>query len=473
MATDFLHGIETIELSNGARPIQVAKSSVIGYVGTAKRGPEMALIKGSRTEGSTTYGDVDGISTIPDGLDAIFDQTGAMVVVINVCDPTKHLSEALLTAYTFSKLDVIKLAHTDISEVLVKDAEGETTYTAADYDVDLLSGKITRKAGGAIAASATVKVSYSYVDPSLVTLSDIIGGTEDGELKGVHLLRRAQSEFGVTPRILIAPGYTHQRPDGLANPVVAELLGLAPRLRAVVLADGPNSTDEAAVQYRMDYGSDRVFIIDPWPMVFDVVTNEPKVQPPTMRVAGMLARRDNEQGFWWSPSNMIIEGAIGMSRPVDWYINDVNCAANYLNSQQVTTIIRNDGFRLWGNRSPAQDPLWAFLSVRRTADMVYESLEQGLLWIMDRPIIPSTIEDLEETVNAFLRKLKAMGALLGGEAWLPRDLNSATELQAGHVYLKLDLEPPAPLERLTIYAQRNGDYYIEALDNWLVDKPSN
>jgi len=37
MATDFLHGIETIELSNGARPIQVAKSSVIGYVGTAKR----------------------------------------------------------------------------------------------------------------------------------------------------------------------------------------------------------------------------------------------------------------------------------------------------------------------------------------------------------------------------------------------------------------------------------------------------
>ncbi|MEO0682718.1 MAG: hypothetical protein AAF192_20145 [Pseudomonadota bacterium] len=33
--TSFLHGIETIEVSNGARPIQTVRSSVIGIVGTA------------------------------------------------------------------------------------------------------------------------------------------------------------------------------------------------------------------------------------------------------------------------------------------------------------------------------------------------------------------------------------------------------------------------------------------------------
>ncbi|MDJ0824250.1 MAG: hypothetical protein QNJ16_01980, partial [Rhodobacter sp.] len=37
--------------------------------------------------------------------------------------------------------------------------------------------------------------------------------------------------------------------------------------------------------------------------------------------------------------------------------------ANLLNEQEVATIVRKNGYRLWGNRSLASDPLWAFLSV--------------------------------------------------------------------------------------------------------------
>ena len=35
MAADFLHGIETIEINDGARPIRRARMSVIGLIGTA------------------------------------------------------------------------------------------------------------------------------------------------------------------------------------------------------------------------------------------------------------------------------------------------------------------------------------------------------------------------------------------------------------------------------------------------------
>jgi uncharacterized protein len=35
MATDFLHGVEVIQLDNGTRPIRIARSGVIGLVGTA------------------------------------------------------------------------------------------------------------------------------------------------------------------------------------------------------------------------------------------------------------------------------------------------------------------------------------------------------------------------------------------------------------------------------------------------------
>ena len=59
-------------------------------------------------------------------------------------------------------------------------------------------------------------------------------------------------------------------------------------------------------------------------------------------------------GFWNSPSNKTINGIIGTSRQVDFQLGDKNSRANLLNEQEVATIIREDGFRLWGIAPPAQ-----------------------------------------------------------------------------------------------------------------------
>ena len=52
MPEQFLHGVEVIELNDGARPIQTVKSSVIGLIGTAQQGPvnTPTLILGSRAD---------------------------------------------------------------------------------------------------------------------------------------------------------------------------------------------------------------------------------------------------------------------------------------------------------------------------------------------------------------------------------------------------------------------------------------
>jgi hypothetical protein len=71
------------------------------------------------------------------------------------------------------------------------------------------------------------------------------------------------------------------------------------------------------------------------------------------------------------------------------------------------------------------------------------------------------ILDIQESVNAYLRHLKAVGALLGGRCWLDEELNSKEQLMAGKLYLDFDLEPPAPLEHLTFRAHRNNGYYEE------------
>ena len=112
MADKFLHGIEVVELDGGARPVQTVTSSVIGLIGTAPQGPvnTPTLILGNKTEAIKIFGeDTDGY-TIPAALNGILDQTGAVVVVINVADPENvdHLGDdGELDPSTITEADIV------------------------------------------------------------------------------------------------------------------------------------------------------------------------------------------------------------------------------------------------------------------------------------------------------------------------------------------------------------------------------
>ena len=374
MPEQFIHGVEVVEVEGGARPIRTVKSSVIGLVGTASKGPlnTPTLILGSRKEAVEIFGEPDALSTIPDALDAIFDQSGALVVVVRV-----ENSES------------------------------------------------------------------------------IIGGVDagTGQYQGVQALLAAEAQAHVTPRILIAPGYTQDQA------VLAELVGVAERLRAVVIADGPDTTDIEAITYRENFGSDRVYIVDPWVKVWK---DEAEVtEPASARVAGLIAKSDNENGFWHSPSNLEISGIIGTGRSVDYTLGDPNCRANYLNENEVATIIHLNGYRLWGNRTTSADPKYAFLSVRRTADIILDSILRAHLWAVDRNITKTYLEDVAEGVNAYLRHLKAIGAILGGKCWADPELNTPEQIADGKVYFDFDFTPPYPAEHITFRAHLVNDYIEE------------
>lgn len=384
MTDTFLHGVEVIEIDGGLRPIQTVRSSVIGLVGTAEDADADAfpldtpvMIAGSRLEAAK----LGTTGTLPAAIDGIFDQAGAVVVVVRV-------------------------------------AEG--------------------------------------VDAA-ATMANVIGGVDagTGDYLGMQCFLAAENVVKVTPRVLIAPGFTQN------TAVVSEMISIAERLRAVIIADGPNTTDADAITFRENFGSDRVYVVDPWVRVFDTVTAAEVVQPPSARVAGVIARTDETRGFWWSPSNQLINGITGTARAVSFGLSDPLSRANLLNEDEVATIIQKDGFRLWGNRSCTADPLWAFLSVRRTADMIYESVERAHLWAMDRPLSAQLVLDIQNSVQAYLRSLTVRGAILGGSVWLNPELNTPAELKAGKLYMNFELEPSAPLEKLTFFATRNDGYYEE------------
>ncbi|VVS90703.1 phage tail sheath subtilisin-like domain-containing protein [Desulfoluna spongiiphila] len=392
MSNTFLHGIETIEIDGGTRPIRTVKSAVIGLIGTAPDADDTlfpvntpVLIPGT-PRAAKPLGDN---GTLKAALDAIFDQAGAMVVVVRV-------------------------------------AEG------AD---------------------------------DAATLTNVLGDAAAGT--GVHAFLAAESVVKASPRLLCAPGFTGTRTGDDANPVVAELQGLAEKMRAIVIADGPNTTATDAIAYRETLGSDRVFVVDPGVKVWDSTTKANAVQPASARVAGMIAKRDAEKGFWWSPSNQPVNGIVGTARPVAFHMSDPASEANRLNEKCVATIVQKNGYRLWGNRTTATDPMWAFLSVRRTADMIYESIEEAFLWAMDRPMSANLVLDIQESVGSYLRHLKAVGAILGGSCWLDPELNSKEQLMAGKLYLDFDIEPPAPLEHLTFRAHRDNGHYTELVNQVL------
>jgi uncharacterized protein len=394
----FLHGVEVVEIDQGPRPIRTVRSSVIGLIGTAPDALDTdfpldtpVLIAGSRLEAAK----LGATGTLPNAVDAIFDQAGAMVVIVRV-----------------------------------EEGVDETA-----------------------------------------TMSNIIGGVDvgTGQYQGVQAFLAAQSVVKVTPRILISPGFTHQKPEDLpdnpgtylANPVIAEMLGIADRLRAVIIADGPNTNDSDAISYREDWGSARVYVIDPWCKVMrsEAIVSESM----SARVAGMIARIDNDRGFWWSPSNNTVYGIIGTGRAVDFALGDPNARANLLNENEVATVIQEDGYRLWGNRTCSSDPKWAFLSVRRTADMINESLLRAHLWAVDRNITKTYVEDVTEGVNAYLRQLKAHGAILGGKCWADPDLNTPQSIQDGKIYFNFDFTPPYPAEHIVFRSHLVDDYIEEVL----------
>lgn len=386
-AMAFLHGVEIIEINNGPRPIRTVRSSVIGLIGTAPDAePERfpldfpVLITGRRSD----MAGIGTTGTLPAALDDIFDQAGAMVVVIRVSDDGPQSSQ---------------------------------------------------------------------------TINHVVGAVDNdtGQYLGVHGFLAAQSDVHVTPRILIAPEFSHN------NAVANALLTVAERLRAVVIADGPNTNDIEAVHYREQFGSPRLYIVDPWVRVWNSEVGAEVIRPASARVAGLIAKSDAEFGFWRSPSNQELRGVAGTVRSIDFTLGDPNARANFLNENEVATIIQQTGYRLWGNRTCSDDPKWAFLSVRRTADMVNESILQGHMWAVDRTITKTYVEDVLEGVNAYLRSLRTRGAIIDGSAWVDPEFNTPTDIENGQVTFNFDFTPPPPAERVIFRSEVVNHYLTEVI----------
>jgi len=473
MAETFLHGIEVLDIDSGSRPIQTVRSSVIGIVGTAPSADATAfplntpvLIAGSKTEAAKLDMLGTGLGTLPSAVDSILDQIGAVVIVVRV---DVGANEAATLANVIGGVNAVNGKYEGVYAFL-----GAESVVGYQPKILLAPGFTHQRRATAVSAITIGNAGTGYTSAPTVTLS---GGGGTGATAVATVAGGSVTKVTVTnpgtgytsaPTVAFAggggTGATATASFGtIGNAVVAELLAIADRLRAVILADGPSTTDAAAIAYAGDFGSKRVYVCDPQITKLDSDgDNVTGYSSPI--VAGLIARTDNDIGFWASPSNKEIYGITGTARPIDFTLGDPNSRANLLNEKNVATIIRQNGWRLWGNRTLSSDPKWAFLCVVRTADMINESLLRNHLWAVDRGITKLYIDDVKEGVNAYLRSLKSRGAILGGQCWADPALNTPDQIAQGKIYFDFDFTPVYPAEHVTFRSHLVNDYVVELFD---------
>lgn len=381
MATDsYHHGVRVYELNEGTRPIRTVSTAVIGLVATAEDADPLVFPLDTAVLLTNVQGSIEKAGTkgtLARSLQAIADQTNAVIVVVRV-------------------------------EQKTDEAEQTTA---------------------------------------------VIGGQVNGKYTGMKALLTAEQNLKVKPRILGAPGL-----DTAA--VTSAFGGIAEKLRAFVYVSAHGcATKEEAAAYRDSIGSRETMIIWPDFLGWDTVSSSTTTFEATARALGLRAKIDNDTGWHKTLSNVPVNGVTGISKDVYWQLQSMDTDAGYLNSNEITTLIQRDGFRFWGSRTCSADPLFQFENYTRTAQIIADTMAEGHMWAVDKPLHPSLARDIGEGINAKFRDLKTAGYIIDASCWFDPNSNSKEQLKNGQLILDYDYTPVPPLEDLTL-RQRITDKYL-------------
>lgn len=307
--------------------------------------------------------------------------------------------------------------------------------------------KAALEAIGDEASPLVIVVRVAEGEDQAETDANVIGATDGNVYTGLQALLAAETVVGKRPRIIGAPGLDTQA-------VVAEMVIAARKLRAMVYASAIGDDIAEATTYRGEFAARELMLL--WPdsspdSAGDIVA----------RTLGLRARIDEEQGWHKTVSNVPFYGVTGVTKNVHFDLLDNDTDAGVLNDAQVTTIIRQSGYRLWGNRTTAgeEQPEFSFESAVRTSHALQDIIAAAVLPFLDQPMTVARVKDLMETVNAEFRRLVVEGKIMGAEIFFDADANTPEQLAAGRPNFRIQYTPVAPMENPQVSLVITDFYY--------------
>ncbi len=203
----------------------------------------------------------------------------------------------------------------------------------------------------------------------------------------------------------------------------------------------------------------------PWILAPDKLQEDrPRAFPPCGFVAGLYARTDASHGVWKAPAgtDASLTGVMGVASDKSL----THTQNGVLNRKAVNTIrtLSDRGTVVWGVRTlRGADELgseWKYVSVRRTALYIEESLSRGLDWAVFEPNDEPLWAQIRLTVGNFMYDLFRRGALQGSTTtdayFVNCDQTTTTQndIDRGIVNIVVGFAPIKPAEFVIIRLQQ-------------------
>ena len=339
---------------------------------------------------------------------------------------------------------------------------------------------VTLLATGAGAAAAKLQVTSTSIDPTAVTAADIVGSSGATE-KGLEVLRQVYPKFGMTPGLILAPGWSHNPTVGLALAAKCEEINGYFSCECFIDIDSTTSgctaySDVKTAKEAAGCVSKHAMAL--WPCI---AAGDLKFWFSSI-MGALTAHTDaeNDDVPNLSPSNYLL-GATAVVLADAVYTTDGNgggawdkevlldqLQANAVNGTGVTTAFNSNGIRCWGNNSaiyPAStDPKDRWFCCRRFFSWWGNSFMLTYAQKVDKPanrrLIESIIDAENIRGNAYVADEKCAAAYIE----FLEDENPVTNLIDGKLVFHQHLAPYVPAEDILNTLEFDPDALRSALN---------
>lgn len=296
-------------------------------------------------------------------------------------------------------------------------------------------------------------------DGSTAIRQDLIGA---GPATGMNALLEAE-EFN-----LLCIPETFDLTDADANAVANAAIALCESRHAFYLVDPPKTKALSDIVAWVDElaPSKNAAVYFPAVHVGDPLDNGVKLSiAPSGAVAGVYARTDGREGVWKSPAgtDANLRGVTGLALMIS------NAESATINSKRIN-VLRSFpiyGHVVWGARTLAgadsQGSEYKYVSVRRLALFITESIARGTQWTVFESNDNSTWARVRLEVGSFMQGLFRDGALQGNsprEAYFVHcdaDTTTRLDIENGLMNIEVGFAPTKPAEFLIVRIQHRLD----------------
>lgn len=394
----------------------------------------------------------------------------APIILINVLDPTKaaHITVNAAEDCTVTGGEILyDKAYVMLNTLVVKNGTA-TLVAGSDYAAahDDNGNVVITLISSAAKEAATLNVTSTSINPAGVTREDIVGGVNatTGQETGLELVRQIYPKLGMTPGILLAPGWSQDAVVAAALQAKTEAINgsFDTDTYLDIAADSTGATvytNAKSAKETMGASSPHAAVF--WPMV--AVGNKKYYM--SAMAAALTAYNDasNADVPYESPSNKDLKITATVLKDGTPVVLDQQQVNDALNANGIISAINANGFKLWGNNTAAYpsttDPKDRWLAVRRFFDWDGNNFIRTYFQKVDKPGNKRLIQSIVDSQNIVGNGYVARDYCAGYRVEFKNDENPVTNLLAGHLTVHTYLAPYIPAE----FIENIREYDVAAL----------